>query len=472
MPHLDPRRFAENARAALADPVLHGALQRATDLFADKRAQALAEAPEWQELRERARAIKQAVLARLDSYLEQFERAAIAAGTQVHWARDAAEACRILLELATRAGERPGIVKAKSMATEEIHLNQALEAEGLAPVETDLGEWIVQLAGEVPSHIVAPAIHKTRHQVGELFARELGVEATGDEQALTAIARRFLRERFAAAGLGVSGANFLVAETGSLLLIENEGNIRLCTSLPRVHVAVVGIEKLVPRLADLELFLQLLPRSASGQRLTSYMSLLTGPVPPGGEGPKELHVVLLDNGRSQLLAEGPRRETLACLRCGACLNVCPVFQQVGGHAYGAVYPGPIGSVLMPQIGGIEAHRELPFASSLCGACRDACPVMIDLPGLLLDLRAEIVRREAKGPRRSEQRAWRVWAWAMSSAGRYRLAARAARLAQGLGLTGSQAGRRLPPLEGWTRTRELRPLASRSFRELWAEERGR
>lgn len=473
MPHLPSETFDANARAALSDATLRGALGRATDLFGAKRREAVATLPNWEALRERARAIKAHALARLDEQLLEFERNARAAGTVVHWARDGREACAIVLELARRLGEAPGIVKAKSMTTEEVHLNEALEAEGLAPVETDLGEWIVQLAGEVPSHILAPAIHKTKRQIAELFVDELAVELTEDERELTAIARRFLRERFADAALGVSGANFLVAETGSVAIVENEGNIRLSTSLPRVHVALVGIEKVLPRFEDLELFLRLLPRSGSGQQLTCYASILSGPKRAGGEGPDELHVVLLDNGRSAMLARELTRQSLACIRCGACLNVCPVYQQVGGHAYGSVYPGPIGAVITPQLGGLAKTAQLPFASSLCGACRDVCPVKIDLPALLLDLRAAVVEeRELPGTQgraradRFERFAFRVWAWIAANPRRFEFAAGAARRAQALGLL--ERGPMARFVEPWTRERALRPLAAKSFRELWRE----
>lgn len=473
MPHLPTETFDANARAALDDRVLRGALARAQDLFAEKRAAVLADEPEWEDLRERARAIKAEVLARLDHYLEEFERNARAAGAQVHWARDGREAARIVLQLARELGPAPGIVKAKSMTSEEIHLNEALEAEGLEPVETDLGEWIVQLAGETPSHITAPAIHKTKGQVAELFCAKLGIEPTDDERELTAAARRVLRRRFAAAELGISGVNFAVAETGSILVLENEGNIRLSTSLPRVHVALMGIEKLLPRFADLALFLRLLPRSATGQRISSYQSILTGPVRAGGEGPAELHVVLLDNGRSALLADDLQRSSLACIRCGACLNVCPVYGAIGGHAYGSVYPGPIGAVITPELGGLGKSAQLPYASSLCGACRDVCPVKIDLPALLLSLRAAIVEGRAVGAsgeraarRPLERLAFRVWACAMAGPRRYALAMRAARLAQRLGIDRWEL---LRPLAAWRAERELRPLAPQSFRELWRSE---
>jgi L-lactate dehydrogenase complex protein LldF len=469
---LDAAGFRAHASAALASPAQRAALRRATDTIGERRARAVAATADWEALRERARAIKAEVLEHLDVYLERFEQSARAAGAQVHWARDAAEACAIVERIARGCGAG-AIVKAKSMLSEEIGLNHALEALGFHPLETDLGERIVQLAGQTPSHIIVPAIHLSRGEIADLFVRELAVERTDDPVALTAIARRLLREQFARAALGISGVNFGVAESGSLLLVENEGNIRLTTSLPPVHVALMGIEKLVPGLADLDVFLRLLPRSGTGQHLTSYQSLITGPARDGQEGPRELHVVLVDNGRSELLADAEDRHTLACIRCGACLNACPVYRQVGGHAYGSVYPGPIGAILTPQLAGVEAARELPFASSLCGACRDVCPVKIDIPRMLLRLRARS-NRSADGARASvgDERAFALWAWTMERPWRYRSAARVARAVApwllGRGPFASWMRSRMGPLSDWIRERELRP-PQRPFRELWRTE---
>jgi L-lactate dehydrogenase complex protein LldF len=472
---LDAGDFRAHASAALSRPAQRAALRRATETIGERRAQAVAGTPHWEALRERARAIKDDVLARLDEYLAQFAERAEASGAQVHWARDAAEACAIVERIARGCG--PGaIVKAKSMLSEEIGLNHALEAQGWHPLETDLGERIVQLARQTPSHIIVPAIHLSRGEIAELFVRELDVRRTDEPAELTAIARRLLREQFARASLGISGVNFGVAESGSLLLVENEGNIRLTTSLPPVHVALMGIEKLVPRRCDLDVFLRLLPRSGTGQHLTSYQSLLTGPARDGEEGPRELHIVLVDNGRSALLADEHDRQTLACIRCGACLNACPVYRQVGGHAYGSVYPGPIGAILTPQLAGVEAAGELPFASSLCGACRDVCPVKIDIPRILLRLRAKShAGAPSSAPVRREALAFKLWAWTMERAWRYRCAARIARAASPLVLgRGSLAcwlRARLGPLGRWTEERELR-RPQRSFRALWRAELGR
>ncbi|OLC74060.1 MAG: iron-sulfur cluster-binding protein [Gemmatimonadetes bacterium 13_1_40CM_4_69_8] len=447
--------FDRNARAALADGQLRDALRQATTLFGERRRAALATAPDWEGARDRARAIKDETLLHLDRYLEEFSANAERAGARVHWARDAAEACEVIGRIAEQRGART-VVKSKSMASEEIHLNAALTARGIEPVETDLGEYIVQLAGETPSHIVVPAIHKTKRQIAALFAERLGIEPSDDVATLTAVARQALRRRFAEADLGVSGVNFAVAETGTILILENEGNARLTTSLPRTHVALMGIEKVIPRFADLEVFLQLLPRSGTGQALTAYQSLLTGAKRrPEDEGPAELHIVLLDNGRSRLLASPVTRQTLACIRCGACLNACPVYRQIGGHAYGSVYPGPIGAVLTPQLFGLGRSPELPYASSLCGACRDVCPVKIDIPALLLHLRAEVVATRAGKQRVLERLAFSGYAAVMARPRLFEWVVRATRMLKVV-----------PPLGAWTKGRDLRPLAPRSFRDQW------
>ncbi len=447
--------FDRDARAALADGQLRGALRQATTLFGERRRAALAIVPDWENARDRARAIKDETLEHLDRYLEEFVANAERAGAQVHWARDAREACDIIGGIAERRGART-VVKSKSMASEEIHLNAALARRGIEPVETDLGEYIVQLAGETPSHIVVPAIHKTKAQIAALFADKLGIAPSGDVATLTGAARSALRRRFAEAELGISGVNFAVAETGTILILENEGNARLTTSLPRTHVALMGIEKVIPRFADLDVFLQLLPRSGTGQVLTAYQSLLTGTKRrPEDEGPEELHIVLLDNGRSRMLASAVTRQSLACIRCGACLNACPVYRQIGGHAYGSVYPGPIGAVLSPQLFGLARSAALPYASSLCGACRDVCPVKIDIPALLLHLRGQVVERGAGKSRVLERLAFRAYAAAMQ---RPRVFEWVVGVARRL--------RIMPPLAAWTKWRDLRPLAPRSFREQW------
>src|SRR4051794_35886187 len=403
MNHATSERFDKNAREALLDPQLQGALRNLATTFGERRRVAISSVDDWEGLRERARQIKDETLLHLDTYLEQFAENAEKRGVRIHWARDGREAGSIVLDLIKEL-KAANVVKAKSMATEEIHLNHALEAEGIEPVETDLGEWIIQLAGETPSHIVVPAIHKTKLQIADLFVEKVGIERTQDVDVLTKTARRILRKRFAAAEVGISGVNFGVAETGTILILENEGNVRLTTSLPKTHIAVMGIEKIIPKFADLDVFLKLLPRSGTGQNLTAYQSLITGVKRTAtDEGPEDIHIVLMDNGRSRMLAHPVTRQSLACIRCGACLNACPVYQQVGGHAYGSVYPGPIGAVITPQLIGISKAKQLPYASSLCGACREVCPVKIDIPELLLHLRAEITDGTAGGAESNPER---------------------------------------------------------------------
>ena len=456
MNHLSSETFDQNAKAALADSHLRGALKNATSLFGERRKAAAASLPNWEDLRSEARAIKDEVLSHLDRYLEEFTANAESRGAMIHWARDAAEANAVICALAI-ARKAHTVVKSKSMTTEETHLNAALEAAGMQVVETDLGEYIIQLAEEPPSHIIAPAIHKTRGQIAELFNAELGMPLTDDVARLTSTARATLRDRFAAADVGISGVNFAIAETGTIVIVENEGNIRLTTSLPRVHIAVMGIEKVLPRFGDLDVFLKLLPRSGTGQRLTTYQSYITGTKRQAtDEGPEELHIVLLDNGRSRMLAHPVTRQSLACIRCGACLNACPVYQQVGGHAYGSVYPGPIGAVITPQLMGIEKSAQLPYASSLCGACREVCPVKIDIPRLLLHLRAEIAPRKGKF---SERMAFKMWAHVMMRPSLYKMSSVVGRIMQ----------RIVPVARAWTKGRDLRPIESKSFHELWSDE---
>ena len=473
--HLDAHHFDELVPRALANVELRGALAKATNTIRNRRATALEGIDDLQELRSRAKAIKTEALSHLDEHLEEFERHATANGIKVHWAADAASARMIVLDLARQNGVRLA-VKAKSMVSEEIGLNDALIDAGIAPVETDLGEWIVQLAEEPPSHILAPAIHKRRREIRDLLAQVLDRPMPDDAAGLTAVARNELRGRFAQADLGISGANFLVAETGSFLLIENEGNIRLTTSLPKIHIAVAGIEKIVPRLQDLGPLVRIITRSATGQPISCYQTLVTGPkTSPEDDGPEEIHLVLLDNGRSELLADDLTAETLRCIRCSACLNVCPVYRQIGGHAYGSVYPGPIGAIFTPQIAGMHAASQLPGASSLCGACREVCPVDIDIPGVLLHLR----HRAAEGDRstddrplsdaktaeknQSMRRGFRIWRWAMASPLRFRVFGAVGRLAAKVVGGIPSLARHAGPLAGWTDGRTVPRPPERSFR---------
>src|ERR687889_786563 len=379
--------FPDAARRALADTQLRRNIGKATHTIRDKRLRVVSEAPDWEQLREAGRALKASTMARLPELLEQLEAAVTAAGGQVHWARDANEANRIVTELVQATGADE-VVKVKSMATQEIGLNEALEAAGIAAWETDLAELIVQLGHDAPSHILVPAIHRNRAEIREIFLREMADADPGltDEPAVLAgAARRHLRRKLLSAQVAISGANFAVAETGTLAVVESEGNGRMCLTLPDTLITVMGIEKLVPTWRDLEVFLQLLPRASTGERMNPYTSMWTGVTP--GDGPQEFHLVLLDNGRTRALADEIGRTALHCIRCSACLNVCPVYERTGGHAYGSVYPGPIGAVLSPQLVGVDdpASASLPYASSLCGACYDACPVAIDIPSMLVHL---------------------------------------------------------------------------------------
>ncbi|HZO96457.1 MAG TPA: LutB/LldF family L-lactate oxidation iron-sulfur protein [Gaiellaceae bacterium] len=458
--------FPTAARRELADARLRANLRAATGTIRAKRASVVAEVPDWEELREAARAIKAEVLARLPEHLARFEAAVETAGGRVHWARDAAEANSIVADVAHAHGVTE-VVKVKSLTTDETGLNDALAAAGVRAVETDLAELVLQLDGDRPSHILVPALHRNRTEIRDLFRRTIAPGLDSDDPAaLAEAARLHLREKFLTARMGVSGANFGVAETGTLCVVESEGNGRMCTTLPPVLVTVLGIEKLVPSFADLEVFLQLLPRSSTGERMNPYTSLWTGV--SDGDGPEELHVVLLDNGRTRVLGDRVGRQALHCIRCSACLNVCPVYERTGGHAYGSVYPGPIGAILTPQLVGVERAASLPFASSLCGACYDVCPVKIDIPSVLLHLRGLAVQAAAP---RAERAAMRAAAWALGGPRRLRLAERAARLLQRPLLRGGAIRRLPPPLAAWTRTRDLRPVAAETFRERWRRERG-
>ncbi len=453
--------FPEAARVELANPQLRANLRHATETIRAKRLRAIGELPDWEELREAGKAIKQDVLANLDRYLLQFEAAVQAAGGRVHWARDAAEANAVVVDVA-RAHGASEVVKVKSLTTDEIELNHTLAEAGIHALETDFAELILQLDGDWSSHILVPAIHRNRTEIRDLFARTIAPGLESDDPAdLAEASRLYLRRKFLDARVGVSGANFGIAETGTVCVVESEGNGRMCTTLPPVLVSILGIEKLLPAFADLEVFLQLLPRSSTAERMNPYTSLWTGIT--DGDGPQELHVVLLDNGRTRVLADEVGRQALHCIRCSACLNVCPVYSRTGGHAYGSVYPGPIGAILTPQLEGIERHASLPYASSLCGACYEVCPVKIDIPHVLLHLRAKAV--EAKGGG-AEGLAMGLAAWTFGSKRRFALAQRGAAAATRL-RSSSGSLRKLPfPLSGWARTRDLKWPTQGAFREWW------
>lgn len=416
------------------------------------------------DYRDAARAAKLDAVEHLADYLQQFEEKLIANGAHVHWAETSDQANQIIGDIAARTSARCA-VKSKSMVSEETHLNDALQQRGVEVVETDLGEYIVQLRNDRPSHIIAPIVHLTRQDVGRVMETALNVAYTDDPQALAAIARKKLREDFLRADLGISGANFGVAETGTVCLVTNEGNGRMVTSMPRVHVALMGIEKLVPTMADLDRCLKILARSATGQKITVYTTLVRGPRGARDpDGPDELHVVLLDNGRSRIRA-GETAEILACIRCGACLNACPVYRTIGGHAYGDTYPGPVGAIVTPGLRGLEGWGELPHASSLCGACREVCPVRLDIPRMLLALRTT---GSDSGAQRSLKPAMNAFAWAASNPAAYRMVTSVARwMLRRMSRRGWIA--RLPGLAaGWTAARDLKAPPRQTFQQMWRQ----
>jgi L-lactate dehydrogenase complex protein LldF len=459
--------FQQAARRSLANSQLRRNLYKATRTIRAKRAAVVGELPDWEALRAAGEAIKERTLRHLDEHLLRLEASVLQAGGHVHWARDAAEANEIVRQIVLAQGARE-VVKVKSLTTDEIGLNEALEEAGISAVETDLAELIIQLAGESSSHILVPAIHKNRSEIRELFLRMLDVrELTDEPPALTAAARAHLRAKFLSAAVGISGANFAVAETGTICVVESEGNGRMCVTLPRVLISVVGIEKVIPTWRDLEVFLQLLPRSSTGERMNPYTSLWSGVTP--GDGPQEFHLVLLDNGRTRVLADRVGRQALRCIRCSACLNVCPVYERTGGHAYSSVYPGPIGAILTPQLAGLERAETLPYASSLCGACYDACPVRINIPEVLLYLRGRVVRKKQAGLRGRtdpENVAMKLLARTFASRERYERAQEFARLGQIPFLRDGALTSLPPPLAGWTAMRDLPPVPRESFRMWW------
>jgi L-lactate dehydrogenase complex protein LldF len=456
---------------ALQDEFLRKAVRFTADRLRAGKARQSEALGDWEEWRERGRCLREHTIANLDYYLERFCANVEARGQHVHFAADAQEAAAIALSIAKDARARL-VVKSKSMVSEEVHLNARLAEHGIECLETDLGEWIVQLAREAPSHIIIPAIHKNRHQVQALFEAEGNTRLGPETATLAAHARRRLRERFAVAEVGVTGCNFAIAETGSVVLFTNEGNGRMCTTLPRTHIVMMGMERILPTWDDLELMANLLPRSATGQKITTYVNVLTGARRPGeADGARDLHVIVLDNHRSDQLADPEFREILHCIRCGACLNVCPVYRQIGGHAYGSVYSGPIGAVLTPLLRRDPRATELANASSLCGACFEACPVKIPLHDMLVHLRRRNV--EAGRAKAAERAAFAVYARVFSSSRLFRWAGAIARWAQRLLLGGARRGeswaRRLPVLRGWAGSRALPEAPPRSFRELWSEE---
>jgi L-lactate dehydrogenase complex protein LldF len=462
---VSPRKgFPVAAREALANTQQRRNLGHATRTIRAKRAAVVGEVDDWEALRDAGAAIKESAMARLDELLVQLETSVTEAGGHVHWARDGDEANAILIGIVKDHGADE-VVKVKSLASDEIEMNEALAAEGITAHETDLAELIIQLGDDEQSHILVPAIHRNRAEIRALFKRKLeGTEDLSDEPAdLAEAARRHLRRHFLSARVGVSGANFAAADTGTVCVVESEGNGRMCTTLPGVLVTVMGIEKVVPSFEDLEVMLQLLPRSSTGERMNPYTSLWTGTT--DGDGPQEFHLILLDGGRTDVLADPNGRDALHCIRCSACLNVCPVYERTGGHAYESVYPGPIGAILTPQLHGLREGRTLPWASSLCGACYDVCPVKIDIPSMLIHLRGRIVRDG--GAQRSERLAMQALARVFGNRRRYELAQKAARTGQWPLARGAARIERAPgPLQAWTEFRDLRAVPEEAFRDWW------
>jgi L-lactate dehydrogenase complex protein LldF len=472
---LDPRTaptFPMAAKVALGDTQLRKNVRHATDVIQGKRARVVGEMPDWQQLREAGRQIRQHTMEHLDFYLGEFEANCTRAGGVVHWARDADEARRIIVGLVKASGS-DDVIKIKSMTTEEIQLNSALEAEGIHPFETDLAELIIQLGEDRPSHIVVPALHKNRQQIRQIFQRKMDLPELGERpEDLADAARIFLREKFLRVKTGVSGANFLIAETGGVCVVESEGNGRMCLTLPETLITVAGIDKILPRFQDLEIMLQLLPRSATGERMNPYNSIWTGV--SAADGPRVFHVVLMDNARTEILADEEGRQTLNCIRCGACQNACPVYRQTGGHAYGSVYAGPIGAILTPQLQEMHHAQSLPYASSLCGACFEVCPVKINIPEVLIHLRNEVVKQNTAGVAGFfdvEAGAMKAMAAIFRSERRFRAAQRLGRVAesplvrkdrQGVGWIGWLPGL----LGGWTQVRDLKEMPKQTFREWW------
>ena len=460
--------FERAARAALEDGAMRENVRHATTTIRARRAAVVRETPDWAELRAAGEAIRERAVLRLEELLLRLEAAVTRAGGEVHWARDAAEANEVVVGLVARSGARE-VVKVKSLTTDELGLNDALADAGFEAIETDLAERIIQLAGERPSHPLVPSLHRGRPEIAELLREALGEPGLADDpESLLAAARQHLRHEFLRARVAVSGANFAVAETGTVGVVESEGNGRMCTTLPETLVTVMGVEKVVEEWRDLGVLMQLLPRSATGERMNPYTSLWTGVSP--GDGPSSFHLVLVDAGRTRVLGDPDGRPALRCIRCSACVNVCPVYRQTGGHAYDTVYAGPIGAILQPQLSGERGtSASLPYASSLCGACADVCPVGIDIPRILVHERAKVVRASRAG---LEGRALRALGRAFSSAERYERAQRTARALQ-RPLVRSGRLRWFPgPLAGWGRSRTLPGVAPQTFREWWEErERG-
>lgn len=463
--------FEESAKAYLSNSQLRRNIGHATNTIRKKREKIVGEKSDWEGLREAGSSLKKRVMRHLDEYLLELEASVQEAGGQVHWARDGEEANRIITDL-VKQQQVEEVVKVKSITTDEIELNDALAEEGIRALETDLAELIVQLAEDEPSHILVPAIHKNRAEIRELFRQKLDKDELSDRpEDLAEAARLYLRKKFLNARVGISGANFAVADTGTVAVVESEGNGRMCTTLPDTLITVMGIEKIIPTWRDFEVFMQLLPRSSTAERMNPYNSFWTGVTE--GDGPQEFHLVLLDNGRTNVLADEVGRQTLNCIRCSACLNVCPVYERTGGHAYNSVYPGPIGAILTPQLKGLddEGVASLPYASTLCGACYEVCPVKIDIPEVLVHLRGKIVdkkKREGglKTKMDQEHIGMKLMGHTFQKRSRYERAQKLARLGQKLFVQDGTISKLPGELSGWTAMRDLKPIPEQTFREWW------
>jgi len=466
------RDFPEAARDLLQNSQTRKNVQHATNVIQAKRNKVVAELPDWEDMREAGAQIRAHTLRHLDHYLTQFEENCTLAGGHVHWASDAEDARRIILGLVQQHDAKE-VIKIKTMTSEEVGLNAHLEAHGIQPIETDLAELIIQMGKDRPSHFVAPALHVNRAQVRDLFQREMHLQELGDRpEDLTDAARTYLREKYLRIKIAISGGNFLIADTGGMCIVESEGNGRMCLTLPDVLIAIVGIEKVIPRYRDLEVFLQTLPRSATGERMNPYNSTWCGAHP--GDGPKEFHIVLLDNGRSPILADKEARQTLQCIRCAACLNACPVYHQTGGHAYESVYAGPIGAILTPQLQSMKEGRSLPYASSLCGACYQVCPVKINIPEVLIHLRGKVVQQD-QATLSGKLSLWNIGmqaaAFLFADASRLAMAERIGQVAQGPLVSKNGFIEWMPlMLSGWTQTRDLKAMPAQSFRDWWTKEK--
>lgn len=467
MTTLNNENLKKRIKFALKNKDMREAIKKATAKLKNNRLNAAEEFGNWNEWRQRGKEIRSHVVSNLDYYLKQFADNVRGKGGHVHFAGSAQDVLQVIMDVVDKHQAKT-VAKSKSMISEEIHLNKALHDRGVEAIETDLAEYIIQLAEEPPSHIIVPAIHKNRHQIADLFSEVAGERVSSDTPSLNAFARKTLREKFLTADIGLTGCNFGIADTGSVTIVSNEGNGRMVSSLPKVHIVLMGMERIVPNFSDLEVVLNLLPRSATGQKFTSYISIISGPKKPEElDGPEELHVIIVDNGRTNLLGDKDFQDALRCIRCGACFNVCPVYRQIGGHAYGAVYGGPIGAVITPLLhDDLKDWGELIYASSLCAACSEACPVKIPLHELLVKLRYRRVK--AGYTPKIEHMAFKVFGGFFGNPRRYRFAMRSGYFVQRPLMKGNHLEGGPTPLSGWTNSRYFPAVAQKPFRDLWKD----